>query len=231
MKLKRSAPFKPASSAARTFPHIAPGWVSGNWSGYAIRRSKRHSFHSISGYWVVPRIKPSRRNKYSSAWLGIDGFGNSRLIQTGTEQDYKHGKAVYYAWWEVLPAAETKIPHPVSPGDLMFAKIARLRKNKWLILLKNITRGWIFKKVRTYTGPAVSAEWIMEAPTINGTVSRLANYRKTIFFKCRVNRHNPWFKRKNRGVMVQNGRAVSVPSLPNFSRDSFIVAHGSILPR
>ncbi|UUZ79832.1 hypothetical protein LJK88_33015 [Paenibacillus sp. P26] len=89
-------------------------------------RRARNSFQCISGYWIVPRVKPSKQNQYSSAWIGIDGFGNSSLIQTGTEHDYENGKAVYYAWWEILPRAETRIARPVSPQDLMYARISKL---------------------------------------------------------------------------------------------------------
>ncbi|WP_274364743.1 G1 family glutamic endopeptidase [Paenibacillus thermotolerans] len=224
---KRSAPFKPTSSNIRTSSEVRSGWQSGNWSGYAIKKTKRNSFHTISGYWIVPRVKAGRTVAYSSAWIGIDGFRNRSLIQTGTEQDYERGKPVYYAWWEILPAPETIIRFPVSPGNLMYARISRLRKNKWMILLRNKTKGWTFKRVTTYKGPAASAEWIVEAPSINGKTTRLANYGKMRFSKCRLNRKNALLKTEHRGVMIQNNRVVSTPSLPNKSKNGFTVAYGS----
>jgi hypothetical protein len=227
---QHSAPFKPSSSRTLLRPAITPGWKSGNWSGYALERKKRGAYHSISGYWLVPPVKCSKKNGYSSAWIGIDGFNNSSLIQTGTEQEYVNGKKIYYAWWEILPAPETKIPYPVSPHDLMYARISRLSHKKWLILLANRTKGWVFKTVKTYTGPARTAEWIMEAPTINGQTSRLANYGKILFKCCRVNRRNPLLSKNNRGIMVQNKRIVSTPSLPNKQRNGFTVAYGSKIP-
>ncbi|WP_081756910.1 G1 family glutamic endopeptidase [Gorillibacterium massiliense] len=214
----------------RILPTVLPGWKSGNWSGYAINKTKRNSFRSISSYWVVPRVRASKQNKYSSIWVGIDGFGNSSLIQTGTEQDYVKGKAVYYPWWEILPAPETRIPYPVSPNDLMYANISKLGNSKWQIVLKNKTKGWTFRTIRTYTGPANTAEWIMEAPTVNNNTALLADYRKMGFKSCRLNNKNPILQRSNRGVMVQNGRVVSTPSLPNKSRDGFTVTYGSHIP-
>lgn len=227
---KRSAPFQPNASKIRIVPTVRPGWISGNWSGYAMKKAEKNSFFSISGQWTVPRVKPSKQNTYSSAWLGIDGFGNPSLIQTGTQQDYKNGKANYYAWWEILPAPETKIPYPVSPHDLIYANITKLRKNKWQIVLKNKTKGWIFKKIIRYTGPAATAEWIMEATSVNGQTARLANYHKMHFHKCRLNHKNPLLKPKNRGIMIQKDRVISTPSLPNKTRDGFVVAYGSKMP-
>ncbi|MBD3922974.1 hypothetical protein H8B09_30060 [Paenibacillus sp. PR3] len=209
---------------------MPPGWASGNWSGYALNKSKRGSCRDISGYWIVPLVKPSRTNTYSSAWIGIDGFGNSSLIQTGTEHDYVNGKTLYYAWWEILPAPETRIRFRVSPFDLMYARITKLGSNKWRILLANKTHGWVFKKVTTYNGPATTAEWIMEAPSLNGRTTRLANYKTILFKKCRLNRKNPLLQSSDRGIMIQRGKIVSTPSLPNQRRSSFFVAYGSRMP-
>lgn len=228
---KGTAPFKPASSKRHVKPSIRPGWNSNNWSGYAIKKTKKNSYTSISGYWIVPKVKPTRKNSYSSAWLGIDGFSNPSLIQTGTEHDYVNGKVVYYPWWEILPAPETKINYPVSPRDLMYAKIEKLCNGKWLIVLANKTKGWVFKKVTPYTGPATDAEWIMEAPSVNNKITRLANYGKINFKQCRANRKNPLLKPRDRGVMLQNGRVVSTPSLPGQAKDSFSAAYGSKMPR
>ena len=58
----------------------------------------------------LPRHRPT-----SSAWIGVDGFNNSNLIQTGTEEDYYSGAAHYNAWWEILPASETALAE-VGPG-------------------------------------------------------------------------------------------------------------------
>lgn len=230
-RLKGSAPVKPSSAKIRTNAIVPPpGWLSNNWSGYAIKSTKRNTFHSIAGFWIVPRVRASKKNTYSSTWIGIDGFNNDALIQTGTEQDFINGKPVYYPWWEILPAPETKINRPVSPFDLMYANITKLSKTKWLILLVNITKGWVFKSIKTYTGPATSAEWIMEAPTVNGKTATLANYGITLFDLCRVNNRNPLLKAIHRGVMIQNDHVVSTPSLPNKRRDGFTVKYGSTTP-
>ena len=98
------------------------GWISSNWSGYAIT-GKKGAFKRVSAKWNVPFVRPSRGASYSSAWIGIDGFSNSHLIQTGTGHDWIDGKAYYYAWWEILPASVTFIPLPIQPGDRMHASM------------------------------------------------------------------------------------------------------------
>ena len=102
----------PASRPA----NVAAGWASSNWSGYAATGT---TYSSVTAKWIVPAVTASRKATYSSDWVGIDGFNNSDLIQTGTESDYYNGSAHYAAWWEILPASETVIPSiTVKPGDV-----------------------------------------------------------------------------------------------------------------
>jgi hypothetical protein len=172
-------------------------WSSSNWSGYA----ETGTFTSISGSWTVPTAAPGavtttrgRAAWYSATWLGIDGFNDSNLIQTGTEQDYDGGAAHYSAWWEILPAAETVIPEPVSQGDVMTATITKTptqvtvggggffgrghstTEYQWTITIADKTQGWSFQTTQAYSGAGTSAEWIVEAPEVNGQIASLAKY-------------------------------------------------------
>lgn len=198
------------------------GWSSGNWSGYA-RAGRKGAFFRISGNWTVPRVAASASPVYSSAWIGIDGYNNANLIQTGTGHDYADGQARYYAWWEILPAEETVIPYPVHPGDRMRAVIAKIGGGKWSIVLRNLTQGWRFRTVQSYDGPQSSAEWIVEAPQIGSSIGRFAELTPVPFLCCRVNGRNPRLRLSERGIMVQRGRTVSIPSRPNRAGNAFIV--------
>jgi len=198
------------------------GWSSSNWSGYAIS-GKKGAYSCISGEWIVPFIKPSRKPTYSSAWIGIDGFRNSSLIQTGTGHEYVNGSPRYYAWWEILPEAETVIPLPVTPGDHMQAVIQQINRTKWSITLRNLTQKWKFKTVQKYSGPQTSAEWILEAPQVDGEITRLARLSPTRFILCRVNGRNPKLKLLNGGIMIQDNITVSYPSSPNRCGNGFVV--------
>ncbi|MDG0812051.1 G1 family glutamic endopeptidase [Cohnella rhizosphaerae] len=200
----------------------AVGWTSSNWSGYA-QSGRKGAYNRVSANWTVPSVIPSAQPVYSSAWVGIDGYNNTSLIQTGTAHDFANGVANYYAWWEILPAAETVIPYAVHPGDRMRAVIAKLNHGKWSISLRNLTRGWRFRTVQAYKGPQTSAEWIVEAPQVGGSISTLARLTPVVFSCCRVNGRNPRLKLSQRGIMIQNGKKVSIPTRPNRAGDAFLV--------
>jgi hypothetical protein len=164
-------------------------WSASNWSGYA----ETGTFTGVQSTWIVPSVAASSLPTYSSAWIGVDGFNNSSLIQTGTEEDYYNGGTHYNAWWEILPASETALPstYLVTAGDHMTASIYETStvsgggghgRNKssgshvWVITITDSTHGWTFSTNQAYSGPGASAEWIMEAPEVGGKVTTLANY-------------------------------------------------------
>ena len=168
-------------------------WAASNWSGYA----ETGTFAGVSSTWTVPTVAASSSATYSSAWIGVDGFNNSNLIQTGTEEDYYSGAAHYNAWWEILPAAETALPssYAVTGGDRMSAKIYETSatttvgggggrfgrgggttEHVWDITISDTTRGWTYSTSQAYAGTGSSAEWIMEAPEVNGRIATLAHY-------------------------------------------------------
>lgn len=201
---------------------LQPGWVSSNWSGYAKLGSPR-SYQRISAEWTVPYVLPSRMNAYSSAWIGIDGYNNADLIQTGTSHDWINGKPVYYAWWEILPSAETMIPFPVSPGDKMQASITKITRKTWCITLRNGSKGWTFRTVQRYSGPQSSAEWIVEAPTVAGVTSALSKFTPIQFRHCRLNGRSPQLRSNLKGIMIQSKQVLAVPGPPNRCKDGFVV--------
>jgi len=212
------------SAAART----QAGWASSNWSGYA----KTGSFASVNGAWVVPDVASSRKATYSSQWVGIDGFNNSSLIQTGTEADYYNGSAHYAAWWEILPAAETVIPSITdSPGDNMSASISKGSHGSWTITITDTTTGKGFMTSQSYSGPGTSAEWIEEAPSVGGHVATLATYSSPdTFDPGTASGVNPGLTAADGGVMIQRNRQVSTPSAPDGDTDGFNMAYGSKAP-
>src|SRR5947209_7903695 len=127
------------------------GWSASNWSGYA----KSGSYSSATAQWVVPSVSATKSASYSSAWVGIDGFTNSDLIQTGTESDYYNGSAHYNAWWEILPAAETPISSfAVRPGDVMTASITKGSGCSWTITINETTNVASFTSTTTNSIPS-----------------------------------------------------------------------------
>lgn len=226
---------KAAASTVAHGPRVAlpapqttnAGWASSNWSGYA----KSGTYTAITGKWTVPSVSSSSGATYSSSWIGIDGFTNSNLIQTGTEQDYYNGRAHYAAWWEILPASATFITSlTIHPGDHMSASIKKGSGSNWTISISDTTTGHSFSTTKTYNGPHSSAEWIEEAPTVGGRQAKLAHYSTFTFDPGTVNGTNPNLSSSNRGVMIQSGHQVSTPSNPDSDTDGFRTAYGATAP-
>ena len=204
------------------------GWASSNWSGYAVTGGP---YTSITGSWNVAPVSRSTRATYSSTWIGIDGFNDSNLIQTGTEADYYNGATHYDAWWEILPAAETVIPSlSVQPGDQMTADIHRLANGQWSITLSDSRGNQSFSITQSYKGQLTSAEWIEEAPSI-GRIATLAQYGSPLTIDPgTVNGANPGLVAADGGVMVQRAGQVSTPSNPDSDTDGFAMRYGSSVP-
>ena len=215
----------PRTSAAAT-PDA--GWSSSNWSGYA----KTGTYTSVTATWVVPSVARSPKATFSSQWVGIDGFENGDLIQTGTEADFYNGSAHYSAWWEILPAAATVIPSiTVRPGDQMTASITKGSGSDWTITIRDTTTGQSSTTLHTYTGPGTSAEWIEEAPSVGGDIAPLAKYSSPdTFDPATANGGNPGLTAADRGVMVQKNKQLSTPSLPDSDTDGFNVSYGRKAP-
>ena len=206
------------------------GWASSNWSGYAITGGP---YTSITGSWNVAGVARSLHATYSSTWIGIDGFNDSNLIQTGTEADYYNGSAHYNAWWEILPAAETPISTiSVSPGDVMTASIRQVGNGTWTITIGDISKNQSFTTAQSYAGQLSSAEWIEEAPSLGGRIATLAQFGSPLTIDPgTVNGGNPRLVPADGGVMVQRfGQQVSTPSNPDSDSDGFAMRYGSATP-
>lgn len=161
--------------------------TSGNWSAVVID-GKSADFDSIVGYWAVPNVASqvaNTANGYSSMWVGLDGDGTSDLIQDGTSSEWSGGKAVYNAWVEVLPAAETLVSGlTINPGDAIYAsteyKVVNGKASAYFYMtnfntVKSISVTIAFPTTLKYTGQ--SAEWVVERTEVNGSFENpLPNY-------------------------------------------------------
>ncbi len=136
--------------------------VSTNWAGYV---DETNGVDSVSGTWVVPTVTPSAGTSASSVWVGIGGSNSDDLIQAGTEQDIENGRAVYYAWYEMLPAESKQVRMDVEPGDQITVAITETARSQWVINMSDDTTGEALQMHFTYRSSNASAEWIVEAPT------------------------------------------------------------------
>jgi len=219
------------------------GWYSSNWSGYAVpgygESVPDGTYTDVTGNWIVPTLQSGCTScgTDASTWIGIDGFDNSDLIQTGVDAEYDdYGDVSYTPWWEILPADETPFNDTVEGGDQMHAEIKELGSGEWNIELEDVTQGWTAEQEESYSGEQASAEWILEAPeecySYNDCqVVPLAEYGETDFLSGTVNGSNPDLALDpDGGYMEQNDVQVSTPSEPDATYDGFAVEYGSTMP-
>lgn len=257
----RAAPTgRGTSAAANTAPCWASSNWSGyalsetTPSGLSCVPASETAYTSVSATWTVPTVTGSSSrgrsssSTYSAVWTGIDGFSNDDLIQSGTEQNYIGGRASYAAWWEILPAAETTIPSiTVDPGDQVTVTISKetsaitspttCSAGQWLITLtdngsSSHTAQKEFATCQSYSGPGASAEWIVEAPEVNGRIASLADYGTATFgvpSVLTVNGVDTALASGNDGEMKQSGTVVSTCSGAT-GGDAFSCAYGSSAP-
>ena len=209
-------------------PTVGPTAASKNWSGYVLTGA---TYTGVTGTFNVPSLGSAPTDAMASQWVGIDGAtpDDPSLIQAGVAEQYSASTNTYlvYAWVEELPAPATAIPLAVVSGDEVTVTIAQISAGQWGILVKDDSTGQQYSTAMAYAGPATSAEWIVEAPTLaaTGTIVTLANFAPVTFTQLGV---DPVLGALTRVVMFQNGVPVSVPS--DLSPNGFTVAYGSVTP-
>jgi hypothetical protein len=170
-------------------PHVTGHAVAGavqesaastNWAGWIASGT---TFTGVSGDWTVPSVVPSPSAEYSSEWVGIDGVLSNDLIQTGTSQGTASTStsSPYFAWYELLPDSAVAINAPVAPGDIMLASVTEGSPGSWRISIEDQTQSWIYTNTFSYSISAQTAEWIEEAPTVDGSQSTLADFGSSTF--------------------------------------------------
>ena len=58
--------------------------------------------------------------------------------------------------------------------------------NEWSINLTDVTTGFSFQNTFTYASNQLSADWIVERPTVNRVLSTLANFGNVTFTNCQA---------------------------------------------
>lgn len=147
---------------------LADSTTSVNWAGYAAHRAGVH-FRDVTAEWRIPRPScASGAPGFSSMWVGLGGYSGSSpaLEQAGIEADCSSsGRAVYFPWYELVPAPPGTVPLTVGPGDLIRGTVSASRR-RVTITLQDVTRHRTFQKGFSASRLDTSAaEWIVEAPS------------------------------------------------------------------
>jgi hypothetical protein len=197
--------------------------TSANWSGvvaYGYRIS------GVSGSFKVPHSGSGTAPSQSAVaeWVGIDGWDDQTVIQAGVVEnpDSSSGSCAFSieTWWETYPdppdpflmSSSSGAP-AISCGDTVSVSIQHLAGSSWLITIQDSTAQWFAQQTVSYSGYATSAEWIVEAPTIQGTgnLESLAPFAGSVQFSALAASGSfvGWIPL----AMVQGANKVAVPSI------------------
>jgi len=214
-----------------------------NWSGYVDQsgatRYGSSSFYFTVNEMVVPVAEQAYGActggwDYGSAWNGIDGWGSGDVLQAGFEFDAYCSiftKASYYsAWYEWYPYGEVRISSlPVSPGDDIFVEVWHTSSTQGYAYLVNYNTD---KAVEVgFTAPSGhalignSAEWVVERPTVGGSLATLTNYIADPFWNAYAYTESSVFYDTNGAnavIMLDNSnKPISYPTW--FGSESFLM--------
>jgi len=162
----------------------------------------------------------------------IDGLTNDDLIQAGiTECPDPHlpGYFDYSPWWEVLTSDATFISTltELEPGDEVNVTMGQFTGTCRSITVTDETRGQSFTTDQEYTGPAASAELIVEAPSGVSGPLRLSDYTVAEFIALGVTgQQNTLTSVQMKDTM--EGAQWSTPSTINSV--GFNLAYGDVAP-
>jgi hypothetical protein len=207
--------------------------TSTNWSGAVSFAAKGDTATYVIGQWTVPDVvAPGLGSYYCASWVGIDGDGSPDVLQAGTECDvisfgFFTAKQTY-VWWEWYPNYEVQIANfPVTSGDVMFCAICVHSDTEAGFYLTNLTTGasTSFTKTAPQGTTLVGncAEWIVEAPTVNGGQSALARYGDVYFDECIAGTKNHALLQGGDGDLITMVDASNKPiSVPTRETDELI---------
>ena len=160
---------------------------STNWSGYAVTGA---GFTSARGSWKEPSIKCNKTNdtELAAFWVGLDGYNDSTVEQTGTLAGCTNGVVSHVAWYELYPKeAIIEIPGlTVNAGNEISTTVTySATTKKFTLTITNVTTGKHFSTSGTQSGTKrASAEWIAEAPCCVGSnVYPLPDFGTALFGK------------------------------------------------
>ena len=171
-----------------------PVSVSGSLSGGNIQLADSLNVNTVSAYIASTPATISINGtcsgsaKYSSFWVGLDGYSSSTVEQTGSEVDCSGSSPRYYSWYEMYPAYPVNFSNTVRPGDHFTGSVS-VSGSTYTLKLADTTQGWSHTVTASLSGAAnSSAEVITEAPccTASGGILPLAHFSPITFSSATV---------------------------------------------
>ena len=169
-------------SAAATSPVLGAPRIpltmgnSLNWAGYADV-VEHGTVTAANGSFVVPTLTCSNKQAYVALWVGIDGYNDSTVEQTGVLGQCSHGAASYSAWYEFYPTSPVYSSNAVKAGDVINASVT-YNNGAFTTTIYDKSQGWTYTSPPTVVSGArrSSAEWITERPAIGNHLTTLADF-------------------------------------------------------
>jgi hypothetical protein len=241
-----------------------PTTTSDNWAGYLQEASVKHTFTEVTDTIVVPTaVTPTAGTQYGLDWVGVDGFSvtpNSqelqKLIQAGVEYVVStvngQSSVRYFGWTEVLPHDIRPLPISVAAGDSVTLTVQEVAKNKWQMVVDDVTTGVSRSRTVRHRLNGLTAEAIHERPCIEITqgcneLAQLAQTSPVTFDPGYFSMTapgvtpilDPLLGRVPQAALIAvamvsssngNTTVIAAPSDSNAANDGFAVADGSTSP-
>ncbi|HEX8816102.1 MAG TPA: G1 family glutamic endopeptidase [Terriglobales bacterium] len=165
----------PATSASKANSY--------NWSGYTVTGT---DFTNVKGSWIHPTVDCDKSpNSAVVFWVGIDGWNDDYVEQTGTGAVCDEKAVTYFAWYEFYPAEDIQVIDSitVTPGDTFSGEVSYSSKtSEFTLTITDETSGAHYKTTGTAAGAGRnSAEWIVEAPGYITGIINLSDFTKAEF--------------------------------------------------
>jgi Peptidase A4 family len=195
--LSAAVPVASASAAVWSAVRPAAGSLTSNvWAGWMDRANANVQIYDVAARFTVPRVTCTHRGSDAYFWVGLDGWGNATVEQTGVAAVCEHtssgNKPVYVDWYEMYPKRGVVV-HPVARGDTIIASVSYDSRNgQYYLQISDRTRpGASFSThkscPRGHTCRKAMAEVIAEDP--GGGVKKgvyLANFGTVHFSEAEV---------------------------------------------
>lgn len=141
-----------------------PNAMTSAWGGY-VASAAPGSFSSASASWIEPKVTCNSDNDLYAPWVGIDGYNNETVEQTGVQTYCGSGKPVDSAWYEMYPSSAVYYSNKIKAGDLINASVTA-SGSSFTLTISDATRDWTETATQSTDGAETSsAEAVIESPT------------------------------------------------------------------
>jgi hypothetical protein len=204
----------PTNTSSNVQITSAPEQSTG-WAGYVSTLNAAAT--SVSATWTVPSITCGQQTTWLGTWIGVDGAessgpGTNLVFQDGVYSYCISGQQENQAWWESYPGPANGLGS-VNAGDTISASVQEANGGwNWSVSDETSGASWSSAQPVNYSGPADTAEWIVEDPGAP-TEPFVSGFSPVTFTNMTMTTADAsTFTDGSTWQMVQNGQALATPS-------------------